>query len=85
MNTLDYYENPIILERIHCQLQRISNDQDKEDCRQEVFSTLYDMMPLDESAALRLVESIGRKFRRCCQKIAEQEACEYEDNCEGDW
>jgi hypothetical protein len=73
LNALDYYNNPIIISAIGKQTRSIKNDQDIEDCRQEIFAELYDFMPLDDDESLKLIERVGRKFRRNVQKSAENE------------
>jgi hypothetical protein len=78
LNTLDYYNNPKIVSQIDKQIISIKNYQDKEDCRQEIFAELYDFMPLDEEEAIRLIERVGRKFRRNVSAIYENEMGFYE-------
>ncbi len=73
MNALDYYNNPIIVSQIAKQTRGIRNTQDSEDCQQEIWAELYDYMPLDDEEAIRLIERVGRKFRRDVQKLAENE------------
>jgi hypothetical protein len=73
LNALDYYNNPQITAQIEKQVRSIKNRQDVEDCRQEIFAELYDYMPLDSVSAIRLIERVGRKFRRNAQTIAEKE------------
>ena len=73
MNALDYYNNPEIISAIERQTRSIANEQDIEDCRQEIFAELYDFMPLDDEESIKLIERVGRKFRRTVQKIAEHE------------
>ena len=73
MNALDYYNNPIIRSNIEKQTRGIKNSHDAEDCRQEIFAELYDFMPLDEDESIRLIERVGRKFRRCVQSVSVHE------------
>ena len=72
MSAFDYYQNPIIVAKIQSHLRRIKNRRDTEDCQQEIFAELYDFAPISESEALRIVERVGRKFRRRLIKDSEK-------------
>lgn len=68
MNALDYYNNPEILRAINFQIKFIKNKCDVEDCRQEIWSNLYDFMPLNTDDAVKLVNTVGVRFRRAANK-----------------
>jgi hypothetical protein len=81
-NTFDYYQNPKILKAIHFQLKYLKGAADREDCRQEIFSELYDFMPLDDDEAVRIVNRVGCKYRGRA-KANYQKTVEYRDY--NDW
>jgi hypothetical protein len=63
-NIFDYYKNPEIIEAISKETMRIKGSFDKEECKQEIFSELYDFMPMDIEEAKRLIFKIGKRYRR---------------------
>ena len=73
MNALDYYNNPEIISAIRLHETKIKNREDREDCRQEIFTELYDFMPLDTDEAIKIVDRVGIKFRRNVKNVYENE------------
>ena len=73
MNALDYYNNPTITSCMNRELSYIGNKEDRDDCRQEIYAEIYDIMPLDEKEALRLVKRVSEKFKRRVSKILDNE------------
>jgi hypothetical protein len=63
INIFDYYKNPQIMSAIGTATKYISNSHDREDCRQEIFSELYSVMPMDTDDAIRLVDRVASKFK----------------------
>jgi hypothetical protein len=67
-NTFDYYKNQSILVAIEQETSRIKGSFDKQECQQEIFAELYDFMPLDDEEAIKIVNKVGRKYRRDAKK-----------------
>jgi len=64
MNKFDYFTNPDIISAINTHMKHIKNAEDREDCRQEIYTNLYAFMPFDTEDAIRLVDKSAMKFRR---------------------
>ena len=73
MNALDYYNNPEIISYINRELSYIKNREDREDCQQEIWASLYDFMPLDIDESKRLIKKVCEKFKRGRNAIYENE------------
>ena len=64
MNLFDYYHNPKITARINALTYRIASNEDREDCRQEIWAELYDFMPMTDDDAIRLIEKVAKRYKR---------------------
>lgn len=73
MNPFDYYTNPEIIKYIKKELKYIANIEDKEDCRQDIFSDLYAFMPLDIYQSKKVIKNVCEKFKRRKNKIFDNE------------
>jgi len=72
-NAFEYLTNPEIIRHINKLTSHINNQQDLEDCRQEVWAELYDIMPLDDDEAKALITRVVKKFEWRAKNISDHE------------
>jgi len=77
MDTFNYYSNPLIISRITQLTKGITVNEDKEDCKQQIWTDLYGLMPLSDKESLKIIERIAKRFKRNRHEIYENEI-EYE-------
>jgi len=73
VNALDYYNNPVITQRISNITRRIRSIENREDCQQEIWAEIYDFMPLDDAEAIRIIERIAKRYKRNSKDVYDNE------------